>query len=142
MIIGVIVNILPSFLKQLILLLCMASVFSLAGVQLFMGKFRNHCFVMQTGVLFEPKTLCSSDTSSFSGRLCPPTAFCADAGFNDMPINFDSIGVSMVTVLLFSTGEGWSETMHQAWDTVNIVTSGYFFVMVFLLNMFIIQLMV
>ena len=143
-----IVLILPSVLNQFLLLLLLASIFAVVGMQLFSGRFGYHCFDQGTGRLLNAEELCSpyhGASLAVSGRLCEDTplgpSFCADAGFSES-LNFNSFGAALLTVLVCATGEGWPSVMYGAWDTLNSFSTLYFVMLELLLYLYIIQLLV
>ncbi len=85
------------------------------------------------------KALCGTEGDGLS---CPANSFCADAGFNNDHLNFDSFGQAFLTALVSISGEGWSAIMYEGWDTLDKYTTIYFFSMMLLGSMFVFQLLV
>ncbi|CEP00345.1 hypothetical protein PBRA_001399, partial [Plasmodiophora brassicae] len=113
-----------NLISIIILILIYIFICAIIGMQLFMGKFRQHCFYADTNQLVSPNVFCSMDPSA-GGAACP-------AGHGGGAVSFDNMAKSSLTVLYIMTGEGWSNIMFYADDTVSVYCRIYFVLVMFL----------
>jgi hypothetical protein len=59
-------------------------------------------------VTSQPYQLCANGDGFLGsfGRQCQPSQFCADAGYTDDPLIFDSFGSALMSVIVCISGEG------------------------------------
>ena len=104
----------PKLANVFFLLVLFLSLMALIGNSMFQGLFQLHCFSRDTGALRSRQQLCSPDpapTLGSQGLQCPAKTFCADAGFTNDPLTFDSFLQSLLTVVVCISNEGWSGVM-------------------------------
>eukprot|EP00924_Labyrinthula_sp_SR-Ha-C_P015991 snap_masked-scaffold_4-processed-gene-15.27-mRNA-1 protein AED:1.00 eAED:1.00 QI:0/0/0/0/1/1/2/0/1933 len=121
-------------------------VFSLAGVILFEGRFRQRCVNETDPSLVLEEQLCSMD--SHYGYQCKDNYVChLDSNSSNLDIitSFDSLPSALFTVFEILTLEGWVDIMYSAMDTSPVYYAFYFILIVlfgsfFLLNLFVVVL--
>ena len=97
--------------------------FAIAGLQLWMGSFRQQCLEVDTGI---SNGLCGVQS-------CPIGSSCAATNVNPQhnTISFDNILYSLVSVFQTITLEGWSDIMMYSQETFSYFSVFYFLPLVF-----------
>ena len=130
---GSIANSLPPLVNVCVLVGFVIAIFAVVGLQMLRGKFHYTCFNIKTGnrILTEDNYLCDDK----AGRKCPPGFKCDRywSGPNDGITSFDNIFLSMLTVFVCITQEGWVDTMYWTFDVAD--ENGYgFWIYYYILN--------
>ena len=119
--------------------------FALFGLQIYKDSFRYRCVPLDTGfVSFDNSygfAACST-TDNFPIPFLGPTqcdtavSFCADVGINPYAdtMGYDNILKSWVLSLITMSGEGWSDIMYCAEDTVSTLSVLFFIALTCLSN--------
>mmetsp|Transcript_9967 Transcript_9967/g.9891 ORF Transcript_9967/g.9891 Transcript_9967/m.9891 type:complete len:134 (+) Transcript_9967:786-1187(+) len=78
-------------------------IFSIAGLQLFLGLFKKRCFSIETGMIHPDEELCGV-------RECPYGYFCGKGNSNPYYEinNFDTIFYSFIAIYQCVSLEGWT----------------------------------
>jgi voltage-dependent calcium channel R type alpha-1E len=140
---GAIGRAMPEIGDVTLLLVFLLSMYACVGQLAFQGKFQNKCFSLQSGALINSQACATADSFwGLGGFKCQNNEICADAGFTSDPLNFDSFGEALLTVIMCISGEGWSTVMYQSWDTMHRWTTVYFASLVIFVSIFAIQLVV
>ena len=119
--------------------------FALFGLQIYKDSFRYRCVPLDTGtVSFENSYgfAACSPSNSFPIPFLGPTqcdtsvSFCADVGMNPYAdtMGYDNILKSWVLSLITMSGEGWSDIMYCAEDTVSTLSALFFIALTCLSN--------
>ncbi|TRY54897.1 hypothetical protein DNTS_011011, partial [Danionella cerebrum] len=123
-----------------LLVLFVIIIYAIIGLELFIGKMHNTCFINGT------RTLAEEDPAPCSlsghGHHCPPNGtVCRDGwqGPNNGITNFDNFLFAMLTVFQCITMEGWTDVLYWMNDAmgfelpwvyfVSLVIFGSFFVL-------------
>ncbi|EGB12065.1 hypothetical protein AURANDRAFT_20238, partial [Aureococcus anophagefferens] len=112
----------PLLIQVMEVLLFIFFVFGAIGVQLFMGKLRQHCFDEASETLVSSEGVCSEETGALGGNACGDGQACRDRDYDGRPndrdttlnryISFDNILLGFATVLTTVSLEGWSSTLY------------------------------
>ena len=119
--------------------------FALFGLQIYKDSFRYRCVPLDTGYVSWENSYgfaaCSTSNSfpiSFLGPTqCDATvSFCADVGVNPYAdtMGYDNILKSWLLSLITMSGEGWSDIMYCAEDTVSTLSVLFFIALTCLSN--------
>jgi hypothetical protein len=142
---------LPNLGNVGILLLTVLLVFSVVGLQFFLGQTNYRCVSLASSLVASASEinsgpLCNSDLYSTpsvtAGRKCPKDYYCGyinqvtEYGIT----SFDSFLSSFLTTLVMISGEGWSNTMYYMQDATNKWSNLYFISLMTLASFFLIQL--
>ncbi|CAL8323766.1 unnamed protein product [Merluccius merluccius] len=122
-----------------LLVLFVIIIYAIIGLELFIGKMHNTCYLTASGALAEEEpTPC---TITGHGRQCLNGSECRDDwhGPNNGITNFDNFLFAMLTVFQCITMEGWTEVLYWMNDAmgfelpwlyfVSLVIFGSFFVL-------------
>jgi hypothetical protein len=142
-IIGALISSLPFLVDVMSMFLFLITVFGILGVQLFGGVMTQRCFNASTGALsapFGPYDLCS--TTLGVGYQCPEGSFCATDTINPNYglTSFDSIPVSLLTLLQIVSLEGWADIMYALMKVDGGLVPLYFVVLILIGSFFVVNL--
>ena len=119
--------------------------FALFGLQIYKDSFRYRCVPLDTGYVSFANSYgfaACSPSNSFPIPFLGPTqcdtavSFCADVGINPYAdtMGYDNILKSWVLSLITMSGEGWSDIMYCAEDTVSTLSALFFIALTCLSN--------
>jgi len=110
-------------------------IFSITGLQLFMGQFKKRCINIETGIEHEDDDLCGI-------RECPIGYFCGKTNSNPNfeQSNFDTIFYSFISVYQSVSLEGWTLLQIYAQKTYTNFAWAFFCPLTFIVSYFLIQL--
>jgi len=118
-----------------LLVLFVIIIYSIIGLELFMGAFHKTCFDLQTGEMMEDPTPCGGIFTCPNGTECREEWEGPQWGITC----FDNFGQAMLTVFQCITLEGWTDMLYWIHDSqgctwqfiyfVTMVVLGAFFVM-------------
>ncbi|OMJ72778.1 hypothetical protein SteCoe_28696 [Stentor coeruleus] len=112
-------------LASLCVLFVFLLIFGIAGVQLWMGEFRNQCMNLETGVFIG--SLCG-DYSCEKGSVCVYSLDNPNFGVT----NFDNIAFALLNVFQCITLEGWTNIMISSQKTFSTLAVLYYVPLVFI----------
>lgn len=139
---------LPMLLNIAIIVFFMLVVFSIVGMQLYMGEFDQRCYDVATASFAEPDgVLCLPDDALLlGGRGCPDDLVCRRSGQNPSHdlVHFDNFMAALLTTFTVISTETWSMVMYSAQDVSPIGGADvvYFVLVVLLGNYLALNLMV
>ena len=127
------VKALPLLKDTLIICVFFFLIFSICGVQVFLGEYRKRCFNRETGSLNE-----DIEFTCGGGFTCPSTDFCGSHVENPNlgVTSFDNFLVAFLTIFQAITLEGWVDIMYFGMDSISIWT-WIFYVFLILIGAFI-----
>ncbi|KAK7247748.1 hypothetical protein SO694_00088166 [Aureococcus anophagefferens] len=142
----------PLLIQVMEVLLFIFFVFGAIGVQLFMGKLRQHCFDEASETLVSSEGVCSEETGALGGNACGDGQACRDRDYDGRPndrdttlnryISFDNILLGFATVLTTVSLEGWSSTLYALMDALGPAVVVYFVLLVLVGAFFVVNLIV
>ena len=139
---------LPMLLNIAIIVFFMLVVFSIVGMQLYMGEFDQRCYDVAAAAFAEPDgVLCLPDDAlMLGGRGCPDDLVCRRSGQNPSHglVHFDNFLAALLTTFTVISTETWSLVMYSAQDVSPIGGADvvYFVLVVLLGNYLALNLMV
>ena len=134
---------LPGLIDVTLLYFSCLCIFSILGMQLFLGTFRNKCQVDSLGTFESDARLCS--TNNLDSHRCAVGESCVDSDQNPThgTVAFDNVLIAQLTLFVCTTLEGWSEVMFDASDAYSTsVARIFFFLAIIILGLFIFKLVV
>ena len=141
---------LPLLLDIFLLFLFSLFVFALIGVQIYAGQLDRRCIVLSSHEITDklcnlPKNCAKFDTTC-SDTGCNEDEYCWHTGLNPNQdcTSFDNILLSMLTVFIAVTLEGWSDVMRYGRKVLNqkFLNDIYFILLIIIISFFLIKLTV
>ncbi|XP_071506824.1 voltage-dependent calcium channel type A subunit alpha-1-like isoform X3 [Diadema antillarum] len=128
-----IIRAMAPLLQIALLILFVIIIFSITGMEFFMGKFHKACFINGS----EPREF-AEDPDVCGDRQCPEGAICDEYwdGPNFGITNFDNMLYAMLTVFQCITMEGWTDIMYNCNDADGPLYVWMYFIPLIILGSF------
>jgi voltage-dependent calcium channel L type alpha-1D len=129
---------LPGLISVCLLLIFFVAIFAILGLELYMGRLRQHCENSLTDELVDVDQCCNPSPSWAGGLECERGETCEETDLNPFfgITSFDNIGASLLIIFQVLTLEGWSDVCYLTMNAT-VDFSVIYFVAIIALGTFI-----